>query len=171
MNKVNDTSVCDPPVFNEIFQELGRHLYNFMYYKTANEQRSEDLVQEAFLKLWKNCAKVQIDKAKSYLFTIANNMFLDEVKHEKVKLKYQQFAPKQTTNESPEYLAEMEEFKVKLQNAIAQLPEKQRTVFLMNRIDKMKYKEIAEHLGISVKAVEKRMHNALKEIRKLSKNI
>ena len=58
------------------------------------------------------------------------------------------------------------EFKVKLQKAIDKLTEGQRTCFLMHRIDGKKYSEIAEILGISVKAVEKRMHLALLELRK-----
>ena len=54
-----------------------------------------------------------------------------------------------------------EEFLIKLEKTIENLPETQREVFLLNRIEKMKYKDIAEKLGISVKAVEKRMHGAL----------
>ena len=66
---------------------------------------------------------------------------------------------------------EEQEFKNQLEKAIEALPENQREVFLMNRIDKMKYREIAEALGISQKAVEKRMHKALLELRKLTKKI
>ncbi len=54
----------------------------------------------------------------------------------------------------------------KLQTAISNLSEAQRTAFLMNRIDGLKYTEIAEALGISVKAVEKRIHKALVSLRK-----
>ena len=63
------------------------------------------------------------------------------------------------------------ELKEELENAIADLPEKQRVVFLLSRIDKKTYKEIAEMLGISKKAVEKRMYNALDTLRQVSKKI
>ena len=56
---------------------------------------------------------------------------------------------------------EEQEFMVKLKKAIADLPDKQREVFLLSRIDKKKYSEISEMLGISIKAVEKRMSQAL----------
>ena len=75
----------------------------------------------------------------------------------------------ETEKETPEKLEnelEEQEFKERLERAIAQLPEKQRIAFLMNRIDKKKYREIAEKLGISIKAVEKRMHLALQTMRK-----
>ena len=66
---------------------------------------------------------------------------------------------------------EEEEFRKRLEEGISNLPEGQRVVFLMNRIDKKKYREIAEELNISVKAVEKRMHKALVALRKISKKV
>ena len=142
-----------------------------MYYRTGNAAKAEDLVQEAFVRLWKNCAKVVMEKAKSFLFSVANNLFLDGVKHQKVVLKFQQLGGSSSTNQSPEYLLEEKEFQQRLENAIQGLTEKQRTVFLLNRIDKMTYKEIAAHLDVSVKAVEKLMHKALVQLRKLSARI
>ena len=65
------------------------------------------------------------------------------------------------TNESPEFVLLEKEFMEKLETTIAELPLKQKEVFLMNRIEKKTYKDIAEALNISVKAVEKRMHTAL----------
>jgi len=60
---------------------------------------------------------------------------------------------------------EENQFKEKLDNALNSLPDNQRTTFLLNRIDKMKYAQIAELEGVSVKAIEKRMHLALKALR------
>ena len=71
----------------------------------------------------------------------------------------------------PPWSKKEEEFKTKLQNAIAALTEGQREVFLMNRIDGKKYKEIAEILNLSQKAVEKRMSGALKALRLQIENI
>ena len=70
------------------------------------------------------------------------------------------------TNENPEYILEEKQFKKKLLKAIENLNETQRVAFLMHRIDGKKYSEIAEELNISVKAVEKRIHIALVELRK-----
>ena len=82
-------------------------------------------------------------------------------------MEYAKSSPgKDKTFESPDYILEEEQFKLKLQQAIDKLTEGQRTCFLMHRIDGKKYSEIAEALGISVKAVEKRMHLALLELRK-----
>ncbi len=164
-------SVCEEKVFHSIFVAQAESLRNFMYYKTGNLQQAEDLMQDAFAKLWENCVKVSLEKAKSFLFTVANNRFLNQVQHKKVVLKFEQHSHTQQTNENPQFLLEEEEFKQRLMAAIAELPEKQREVFLLNRIEKMKYREISELLNISVKAVEKRMHNALKALRKISKKV
>ena len=64
------------------------------------------------------------------------------------------------------FLAEEEEFKNKLLQAIQKLNETQRVAFLMHRIDGKKYAQIADELGISIKAVEKRIQIALQELRK-----
>ena len=128
-------------------------------------------MQDAFVKLWKDCAKVTFEKAKSFLYTVAKNTFLNQVKHQKIVLKFEKRGHSQLNQESPQYLLEESEFKLKLETAIAALPEDQRVVFLMNRIDKMKYREIAEHLNLSVKAIEKRMHKALVELRKVARKL
>ena len=159
--------VCKEQIFKSIFLEHAKSLRNFLYYKSGQLKQAEDWVQDAFSKLWENCAKVQPEKAKSYLFTIANNLFLNEVAHQKVVLQFEQKGHTQRTNESPEFLLEEQEFQQRLEKAINDLPEGQRLVFLMNRIDKKTYKEIAEILEISVKAVEKRMHKALVSLRKI----
>ena len=66
---------------------------------------------------------------------------------------------------------EFSEFDLTIQQAISKLSEGQREVFLLNRIEKKTYNEIAELLEVSVKAVEKRMHKALVKIRAIHKNI
>lgn len=164
-NSLSET--CDEIIFSNFFKKHAKSLRNFLFYKYGNKDQAEDLVQEAFIKLWQNCASVPIEKAKSYLFTIANNSSLNEIKHQKVVLQYENnFTGLDKTNENPEYILEEKQFKEKLLNAIENLNETQKVAFLMHRIDGKKYSEIADELNISVKAVEKRIHLALVELRK-----
>lgn len=164
--------ICEDIVFANFFKNHAKSLRNYLYYKYGNEEQAEDVAQEAFIKLWENCANVPLEKAKSFLYTVANNTTLNQIAHQKVVLEYsKKSTPKGTDNQSPEFLMEEDQFKVKLQNAIANLTEAQRTAFLLHRIDGKKYHEIAEILGISVKAVEKRLHGALTELRKEIDNI
>jgi len=152
--------------------DISLPLKRFLYFKCGNEKKAEDVMQDAFVKLWENCKKVTPAKAKSYLYTVANNLFLNEVAHDKVVLKYLERQPSYKADQvTPEYELEKKEFRERLQMAINNLPEKQRIVFLMNRIDKKKYREIADDLGINIKTVENRMHLALKTLRKIHKKI
>ena len=70
-------------------------------------------------------------------------------------------------SESPQELLEEKQFKEKLTQSLNQLSEKERIVFLMNRIDNLTYHEIADQLSVSQKTVEKRMHQALKKLNHL----
>lgn len=164
---MNDQNVCEEKTFQGLFRLLAGPLRNFLIYRGSREDQASDLVQESFIKLWDNCAKVSPEKAKSYLYTLASNAFKNEIAHEKVKLKFNADHPNEDrTIETPEFQLQEKEFKQRLDDAINDLVPSQREVFLMNRIDKKKYSEIAQELGVSVKAVEKRMSKALKHLRK-----
>lgn len=164
MSTKDQDNVCEDTVFSSLFSTHSKTIYNYIYYKYGNQEKAYDAVQEAFVKLWENCSKVTPSKAKSYVYTVANNMYLNVLKAEKVRLKHRDKVIT-STNESPEFLMEESQFKDKLQAALDSLPENQRTTFLLSRIDGKKYVEIAEMEGVSVKAIEKRMHLALKALR------
>lgn len=164
MKAAQEQNVCGERIYSDIFQANSKIIFNHIFYKYGNEEKAHDAVQEAFLKLWQNCAKVPPNKAKSFLYTVANNLYLNVLKAEKVRLKYADKTLK-TTNEHPEFLMEEQQFKEKLDAALNSLPENQRATFLMNRIDGLKYAEIAQLEGVSIKAIEKRMHLALKSLR------
>lgn len=162
-----DNSVCEEKVFNEVHSNHVVSLRNFLFYKSGDLDKAKDLTQEAFVRLWNNCKKVAFDKVKSYLFTIANRLFLDDVDHQKVVLKFQHRSgmSESQLEHNPEYLYREGEFKVRLEEAVSGLPEKQRVVFLMSRIDKVKNKEIADKLDISIKTVEKHLATSLKTLK------
>jgi len=158
-------NICEESVFDELFRTHSKDLHDFLYYKYGQDNNPGDLVQEAFLKLWDNCHKITFEKARSFLFTVANNQMLNELSKKKTVLNYAREKPKSHTLESPEYIMEKNEYMDRLQDAIENLTEEQRTAFLLNRIEGKKHKEIAEMLGISRKAVEKRIYKALDKIR------
>ena len=80
-------------------------------------------------------------------------------------LKHHKTKPKTYTNETPEFLMQESEYNDKLQKAFSNLTEAQRVAFMMNRVEGKRFKEIAELLEISTKAVEKRIYGALKKLR------
>jgi RNA polymerase sigma-70 factor (family 1) len=151
--------------FKEIFDKHYDAVRNFLYYKLGDIELAEDIAQEVFMKTWEKRDTILVDTAHHLLFTIANHLAINHFKSAKARFEFKlKDQTTQVTQESPQYEMEKEEFAKELQEAIASLPEKQRTVFLMNRIDELTYREIAQRLEISVKAVEKRMHEALEHL-------
>ncbi|MBV7267822.1 RNA polymerase sigma factor [Winogradskyella luteola] len=167
----DNRNICHSKTFETIYNTYAKEIRRFLFFKTQDLDKAEDILQDVFVKLWDNCSNVDYNKVKSYIYSIANNMFLNAVKHQKVVQNFNKHNMKERTNESPEFIMLEKEFMQKLETTIASLPEKQREVFLMNRIEKKKYKEIALQLNISVKAVEKRMHQALVVMRKEIGNV
>lgn len=151
--------------FERAFDMYFSNLRNFLYYKTSQAQLAEDVAQDAFVKLWETREKIDKSSLKAYLFTIGNNLAINHLKRNQLKFKFLNLQADKRDIKTPEYLLEMQEFDQKLQDTLSRVPEGAREVFLMNRIDGLKYREIAEMLGLSMKAVEKRMSRALAILR------
>ncbi|HEX9979425.1 MAG TPA: sigma-70 family RNA polymerase sigma factor [Flavobacterium sp.] len=163
---MENQGICNDGIFSGFFKAHAKSLRNYLYFKFGNDEQANDITQEAFIKLWEKCAEVPPEKAKSFLYTVANNATLNQIAHQKVVLSHAKSNPAaEKTNQSPEFIFEEEQFRIKLEKAIHNLTEGQRTAFLLHRIEGKKYQEIAEMLDISVKAVEKRIHGALVSLR------
>jgi len=167
-------TVCEEKIFSSIYNDYSKDLHDFLYYKYGDQFDPNDKVQEAFIKLWNNCNKVSLKDAKGFLFMVARNLMLNEIKHQKIVLKHQQIKPKDYTNESPEFVLEKKEFSQKYEHALAKLTEEQRVAFLLNKVEGKKHQEIAEMLDITKKVAEYRIYSAftilkqeLKEIKKI----
>lgn len=165
INNEPETGI-EKDVFDTIFLENFQAIRNFIYYKCGDMEMAEDIAQDAFMKVWEMREKINRQTVKQLLYTISNNIFINSMKQKQLLFKFSNRLLNDRHIESPEFLLELKEFDQKLQKAIGGLPEKNKVVFLMNRIDRMTYNEIAQNLGISVKAVEKRMKNALEYLRK-----
>ncbi|RRO19710.1 RNA polymerase sigma factor [Flavobacteriaceae bacterium 14752] len=158
---------CEKTIFSKLHEKYAKDLHDFIYYKFGEQFNPKDKVQQAFLKLWENCKKITPDKAKSYLFSVANNTTLNVIKHEKVVLKYElNSKANDSDHQDPQFLLEEKEYMDKYQKALSKLTEEKRVTFLLNRVEGKKHKEIAKMLGISRKAVEKRIYTALEQLRK-----
>ncbi|MEL0457115.1 sigma-70 family RNA polymerase sigma factor [Flavobacteriaceae bacterium SZ-1-7] len=165
MPKELNDNICEDAVFERIYNKYAQDLQNFLHYKYGEQYNPTDKAQDAFIKLWDNCKKVTISKAKSFLFTVANNLMLNEIKHQKVVLKYHLEKPKGYTNENPEFLLEKEQFLQRYQNVLEKLSEEQRVAFLLSKVEGKKHKEIADLLGVTQKVVEYRIYSAFDTLR------
>ncbi len=165
MSKELNENICKESVFAKIYQDHIGSLSDFLYYKFGEHLEPSDKAQDAFVKLWENCDRIAPSKAKSFLFTTANNMMLNAVKHQKVVLKYQRIDRRNYTNESPEFILEKQQFSDKYQRALSLLSDEQRVAFLLSKVEGKKHQDIAEMLNVTKKVVEYRIYSAFKILR------
>lgn len=151
--------------YRSLFEEYYEAIRNFLYFKTSNNVLAEDIAQDTFLKLWEKRDHIDLKTVKSWLYTVAGNTAINRLKRQQLKYKFFNQLENTSSKSDPQYLMEVKEFEEKLQAVLAKIPEGNREVFLMNRIEGLKYREISERLGIGIKAVEKRMSKALVIIR------
>jgi len=147
--------------FDQIFMNWYYPVRNSVYYKSGDMETAEDITQETFLKIWEMRNRIKIDTVGPLLFKISRNLYFNHYEHNKVEMKFFDGHHENQYSDAPDFELEMKEFDAKLKESLSELDEKQRLVFLMNRIDKMTYSQIAENLGLSVKAIEKRMSSAI----------
>jgi len=156
--------------FKSVFDTYYRPLKNFLYYKLADIDLAEDITQEVFVRAWDKRDTILLETVKSYLYKIANNLAINHFNSAKTRFELKLEEHDRTVQESPHYVLEKNEFAARLNRTLENLPESQRVVFLMNRIDDLTYTDIAARLDISVKAVEKRMQGALESLRSITQS-
>jgi RNA polymerase sigma-70 factor (family 1) len=151
--------------YKTCFDQLFDPLRNYLYYKCGDSDLATDIVQDIFLKVWEKPIDVTSKTIKSLLYKMVNDAFFDHLRKNKVADKYLSRLDLNLSSNGPDDILEFEELKQQYETILASLGEKQRSVFLMSRMEELTYKEIAERLDISVKAVEKRMSQALKVLK------
>ena len=149
--------------FDEYFELLVLNAQK--YISQLNE--AEEIVQDVFVKLWQQIDNLPSDlDIKAYLFRSVHNSCKNYLKHKQVVQNYKDSILKESfyLDFSQENDSENIEMMEALHNAINALPENWRQVFLMNRFEGLKYREIAEKLAISPKTVEKYISKSLQHL-------
>ncbi len=156
--------------FKILFDGYFDAVRSYIYYRCSDMDLACDIAQEVFMKIWEKQLMPDKNKEKGLLYKMANDLFISHYRHQMVELNYSQSLVVEQSEPSPDTGLDYEELAQTYQRALAEMPEGQRVAFLMSRTEELKYAEIAERLQISVKAVEKRITNALSHLRtKLSR--
>lgn len=153
--------------YNISVQELSGRVYRFALKMMRDESEAQDVVQDAFEKLWKNREKVEAAKAKAWLFTTAHNAMLNTIKKKKRTQhveEYDQWEPI-SSNEARKY--EMKEI---LDMCLKKLPELQRSIILLRDIEGYNYNDIGELLSLNESQVKVYLFRARKKIKEFIKD-
>lgn len=157
--------------FEQSFRELYRPLCLFALRFTECIDDAEDIVQQAFADVWdKNSNNIVISNLKSYMYQAVRNRSLSLVTQSSEVVQTTDFLP-DMEDTSEEELIYNSERNARLWTAIDELPPERKKIFLLSKRDGLKYQEIAEELGLSVKTVENQMGKALKSLREMATRI
>ena len=141
--------------YNDCVNMYADNVYRFILKNLRHEEDTKDVVQASFEKMWINREKVETERSKSYLFTVAYHQMIDLIrKNKRIKLQDDFSSSMQTTRE-PQH-----EIKKILNNALYQLSETQRSLVLLKDYEGYSYIEIAEITSLSESQVKVYLHRA-----------
>ena len=154
--------------FEMLFKTHFKSLYAYAYTIVKDEMAAEEMVQNVFFKIWEKKGGQDIQSpALAYLYKSVYHESLNYLKHQKVKAAYRAHTVYQMKNQSDHASKKImqSELEQQINKALDELPEQCRTIFQMSRFEELKYQEIADRLGLSIKTVENQMGKALKIMR------
>lgn len=157
----------DVNAFKILYDKYHQKLYGFVFKIINSKEDCEEIIQDAFLKIWENRANFNEDYPfEPYLFKIAKNTFLNHIRkkinREVLDNKFENLLSL-SENSTDEYVL-LEETKKIIETIINELPPKRREIFYLRKIEGLSRKEVAEKLNISVITVDSQLFKANKQV-------
>ncbi len=169
--KIFIAELLNPKTQNEAFRKLlqlyQKPLYNHVRNMVLNHDDADDVLQNTFIKIYSNLANFKGDsKLFSWMYRIATNEALTfmQQRTKKSGISNEEVQQKAINNLESDVYFDGNEIQLKLQKAIAGLPEKQQLVFKMKYFEELKYEQISEITGTSVGALKASYFHAVKKI-------
>jgi RNA polymerase sigma-70 factor (family 1) len=163
----------DLKTFEMVFRDYYKPLVQYGNTLLKDPDETEDVVQQVFVSVWEKRTQLDIHTSiRALLYKAVHNACLNRIKHYKVRAvhaeewKATQFAGTDDASE----LLQADELNGRIQQAVETMPEQCARIFKMSRFEQLKYQEIADELGLSIKTVENQMGKALKIVREALKD-
>jgi RNA polymerase sigma-70 factor (ECF subfamily) len=170
----------DARAFRTLMERHSSKVYNFLIRSLGRRDLADDLLQEVFLRIVRRAGTFRGQaKFTTWMYTIARNLIIDHARRQRHRRTVALDAPARAGDAdgdtrldrtpdrgpTPDRLAEGARFSGRLETALGALPEDQRDVFLMREVEGLKFREIAEVVGIPINTVKSRMRYALESLR------
>lgn len=166
----------NPTAYEELFKQTFPRMLGYCRLFIHDQGQANDLVQECFIKFWEKRTSINTSQpVENLLFVMLRNRCLNYLRDQKIHALEKNLSP--IGENELQHLFQLdfigkeetileEQLIVAIRESVDKLPEKRKIVFTKAKIDGKKNKEVADELGISVKAVEKHLHQAKEQIRK-----
>ena len=150
-----------PQEYNKAVDNYADRIYRFILKSLGDEERSKDIVQDCFEKLWRNVAMLDFSKAKSWLFTTAYNTMIDTIRKEK------RIIAADSEDFDSHYYDGYSDINEVLHICLGKLSETKRTVLLLRDYEGYSYSEIAEITGQTEPQVKINIYRGRMAMRKM----
>ncbi|MFC5590852.1 RNA polymerase sigma factor [Sporosarcina soli] len=168
---IRDVLAGDKQSYAHIINKYKNPLYATILRMTKNPHDAQDLVQEAFIKVYEQLGKYdQTGSFSSWLYRVAINHCMDEFRKKRYKMK--QIEIEEGTMicaDTPELLFFKNEESRRLERLIATLPEDERVIILLRYVNELSYQEIGDLVDVSLATVRNKLHRAKKKLREIVK--
>jgi len=165
----------NPSAYEELFKQTYPRLLGYCSLFIQDQSQANDLVQECFVKLWEKRGTIKISHSvESLLFVMLRNRCLNYLRDQKLHSSDKNINLLEENDLQHLYQLDFtgkeektleEKLLEAIHESVDKLPEKRKLVFIKAKIEGKKNKEVADELGISIKAVEKHLHQAKEQIR------
>lgn len=156
-------------VANAMSQRFRPALMAFFLRRIRNHSEAEDLTQDVLMRVAERGAAIDASRPDAYVFQIAANLLRDRGRRIMVRAVYQQGLGANEASRveelDPDRVLQARQSLATVVNALRELPERTRTIFILFRLENMKQREIADMLGISVRTVEQHVIRASASLR------
>ena len=161
-------SLGDQSSFRQLYHHFYKKLLQFAFVLTRNKEVAEELVEDVFIKFWKNRKNAEnIRNVKVYLYSATKNTclnYLSSKAHENITQPFDVINIELANPLSPDQILIYRETYSKIKSAIETLPPRCKMIFKLIREDGLKYKEVGEILNLSASTIEAQMTIAIRRI-------
>lgn len=180
METTEDTGVLvkrvqngDAPAFSDLVNHWQGKIHRFAYRFMSDVDDASEITQKTFIKVYQKVNTLDDpDKFSSWIYRVANNLCLDELKRagRRKATSLEAWAEQAEESETPAVTLERKELGELLQKALSLLPDEQRTVVILKQYEGLKFREIADILEESENTVKSRMYYGLRALNRILKN-
>lgn len=158
----------DAEAFRQLFEAYAPRVKSYMMRQGADANTAEELAQETLLTIWRKASLYSGDKgsATTWIFTIARNLRIDRLRREQRWMPLpEDYDSQPSTDAGPDEAFAQEERRIRMQQALSELPPDQREAVVFSYIEGLSHSEIADRLGLPLGTVKSRMRLAYLKIR------